>query len=128
MPLLYRAMEEDGEGRPFVGSTARCLGIRAGDDIPVDDEGEVEPFSGGMSVTPHTPAELPFFRRPPSYEGGTGKDPAWEIDSGNLGEGLVYRPDDARPDTHGFVEPAWRMRLDEYEDLLALTRDSWRLA
>lgn len=127
MPLLYRAMEEDGEGHPQVGQSARRLGVRPGTDIPVDDEDEVEPYTGGMSVTPESPDRLPFFRRPPGL-GGTGKDPVWEIDSDQLGENLTYRPDDASPGTHGFVEPARRMRLDDFEDLLALTRDSWTLA
>jgi hypothetical protein len=127
MPLRYRAMEEDGEGRPTVGDTARRLGVRAGIDIPVDDEDEVEPFSGGMSVTPDSPDGLPSHRLPPNH-GGTGKDPLWVIDSDELGDGLIYRPDDASPDTHGFVEPARKMRLNDFEDLLALTRDSWRLA
>jgi hypothetical protein len=27
---------------------------------------------------------------------------------------------------HGLVEPAWRMELDEYQELLAATRDVWR--
>lgn len=82
---------------------------------------------GGMSVTPDSPEGLPFFRLPPGF-GGTGKDPVWELDTEELGEGLIYRPDDASPDTHGFVEPAQRMRLDDFEDLLAGTRNSWRLA
>lgn len=127
MTALYRPMEEDGEGHPRVGSSARRLGVRAGWDIPVDDEDEVEPYTGGMSVTPHSPEGLPFFRRPAGY-GGTGKDPLWVIESGALGEGLIYRPDDSSPDTHGFVEPSTRMRLDEFEDLLASTRHDWRLA
>lgn len=120
-------MEEDGEGRPRVGATARRLGVRSGWDIPFDDEEQVEPFTGGMSVTPNSPEGLPFFRLPAGY-GGTGKDPLWAIDSDALGDGLVYRPDDASPETHGFIEPSRGMRLDEFEDLLALTRNGWRLA
>jgi hypothetical protein len=127
MPLLYRAMREDGEGHPEVGESARRLGARPGIDIPVDDEEEVEPFTGGMSVSPDSPDHLPAHRRPPSH-GGTGLDPVWELASEDLVDGLVYRPDDARPEAHGFVEPAWRMRFDEYNDLLALTRADWRLA
>jgi hypothetical protein len=127
MPLLYRAMEEDGEGHPRTGQTARTLGVRPGIDIPVDDDYEVEPFTGGMSVTPDSPEGLPYFRLPPSH-GGSGKDPLWVIDSNEFVEGLIYRPDDAGPERHGFVEPGQRMRLDDFEDLLESTRDSWRLA
>ena len=104
-------MEDDGEGRPLVGPSARRLGVRSAVDIPVGEEDEIEPFTGGMSVTPDTPAALPPFRRP-SGHGGTGVDPVWGIDSEDLGTGLIYRPDDANPDEHGFVEPAWRMRFD----------------
>jgi hypothetical protein len=120
-------MTEDGEGRPQVGPSARRLGVRPGTDIPVNDDDEVEPFAGGMSVSPDSPQHLPEHRRPEGH-GGTGLDPVWEFDTSALGDGLVYRPDDSRPEAHGFIEPAWRMRLDEYEDLLALTRDSWKLA
>jgi hypothetical protein len=91
----------------------------------MDDEGMVDPESGGMSVSPESPEYLPTHRRPPSL-GGTGLDPCWEIADEELGEGLVYRVDEDEPLPHGFVEPAWRMHLDEYEDLLAATRELWR--
>jgi hypothetical protein len=130
---LYRAMIDDGEGRPLVVPTARGLGVRFVSDDPelsdilADDEGLVGPGDGGMSVCPETPEYLVLHRRPPSY-GGTGKDPVWEIADEELGEGLMYRQDtDAdAPRPHGLVEPDRRMRLDEYEDLLAATREAWR--
>jgi hypothetical protein len=80
-----------------------------------------------MSVTPDSPEGLPYHRLPPDH-GGSGKDTLWVIDSDELVEGLIYRPDDAAPDRHGFIEPGQRMRLDDFEDLLASTRDSWRHA
>jgi hypothetical protein len=119
-------MEADVDGYPREGASARRLGVRD-TDITADDEFEVEPLSGGISVSPNAPENLPRHRRPPEY-GGTGKDPVWMIDSDELPEGLTYTPDDRDPDTHGFIEPTERMRFDVYEDLISETRNSWRLA
>ena len=95
------------------------------EDIPVDENGMVDPESGGMSVAPDDPFHLPEHRRP--FElGGIGPDLVWAIEEEELVEGLVYRPDPADP-CHGFIEPASRMHLEDYEELLALTRDDWRL-
>ena len=124
MALLYRAMIRDADGAPAIGNSARELGIRLVLDIEVDDESMVEPLTGGMSVS-HEVEYLPAHRRPRDH-GGTGPDPLWVIDEESLVEGLVRR-DDHELEGHAFVEPAWRMRLDDYEDLLALTRDDWRI-
>jgi hypothetical protein len=105
--------------------TARGLGVRSLIDIPVDEDGMVEPETGGMSVSPESPEHLPVHRRSESF-GGTGPDPVWEISDEELGEGLIYREDYVESLPHGLVEPAWRMRLDEYEDLLGATRTLWR--
>jgi hypothetical protein len=124
MATLYRAMIKDSDGKPLVVPTARGLGVRPVIDIPVDDEGRVEPESGGMSVARDDPAYLPPHRRPPSH-GGTGSDPVWEIDEEELGEALVCRLD-VPPEGHGLVEPLLVMTLDDYELALAETRDGWR--
>ena len=107
---------------PLAEPSARGLGVRPGIDIPVDEFGLVDAGSEGMSVSPHTPANLPRHRRPPEH-GGDGDDPAWEIDEDALGEQLRYVPDD---DTHGFIEPAYQMPLEDYQLALAETRSLWR--
>jgi len=116
-------MIEDHDERPLLAPTARALGVRPDIDILVDEFGDVEPGEG-MSVSPDSLSNLPEHRRPMSA-GGSGKDPIWEIESDELPAPLSYRPDDEDP-THGFIEPAWPMGLDDFEEALAETRDFWR--
>src|SRR6266545_1706182 len=69
--MVYRAMREDAAGGPAIGPTARTLGVRPAVDVPVSS-GQVRPNTGGMSVAPDRPENLPFLRRPAAY-GGAGK-------------------------------------------------------
>ena len=121
--MLYRAMIEAEDGRPLVVSTARGLGLRAG-EIPLDEGGRVEPETGGMSVAHGRPEGLVEHRRPKDL-GGTGKDPVWEISADELGDQLAYR-DDPDLEGHGFIEPRYPMHLEEYTLAIAETRDVWR--
>jgi hypothetical protein len=74
MPVLFRAMREDGNGNPEIGPNARCLGVRPGIDVPAKvGRNVVHPGQGGMSVSPDDPMKLPYFCRPPGFQ-GTGKD------------------------------------------------------
>jgi hypothetical protein len=84
----------------------------------------VYPGQGGISVSPDDPMNLPFFRRPPVFQ-GTGHDPVWAIDETDLGPDLIYRPDLTNVG-HGFLEPARPMTLSEYQQALAQTRDLWK--
>jgi hypothetical protein len=123
---LYRSMRKSREEKPEAGRSARMLGVRPGIDILVQPDGKVTGGAGGMSVAPDSPANLPRHRRPPEH-GGTGKDQVWEIGTVDLGDDLAYREDPLKPGVHGFVEPSWRMTLDDYERALAATREMWRL-
>lgn len=116
----------DADALPSVGTSARELGARPDDDIPVDADGYVEPLMGGISVSPFSPERLPPHRRPPEL-GGVGKDPVWWLESDRLPEVLRYRPDDADPDGHGTIEPVSRMTFDAYQDALQATRSAWTL-
>lgn len=120
-------MQRDDGGMPVVGESARRLGVRPEIDIEPDTESLVQPASGGMSVSPGHPRNLPRHRKPPEW-GGTGLDQVWEISEGELGDDLVYRPDPDRPDIHGFVEPARPMTFAEYQGALAGTRLMWQLS
>src|SRR5262249_46123513 len=80
------------EGRPACAPTGRTLGVRPHIDIPVDASGFVHPGTGGLSVAPEPPTNLPRHRRPPEYD-GTGKDPFWGIQEGALCPYLRYVPD-----------------------------------
>jgi hypothetical protein len=124
MALLFRSMQEDGNGLPAPGCSARHLGVRPGFDVPaVLPTDLVQPGQGGMSVSPDDPMNLPYFRRPPTLQ-GTGKDPVWEIEVTRLGPDLVYRADPNLAG-HGFVEAARTMTLAEYEQALTATQPFW---
>ena len=83
---IHRAMTPDTDGLPQVGRSARQLGVRPLDRLPHDDvsaataDDRVEPGEG-MSAAPNDAANLGKNRRPPQVNGGTGKDPVWEIDT-----------------------------------------------
>jgi hypothetical protein len=123
---LYRSMREGSDGQPERGRTARTLGVRPGVDILLAEDGSVAGGQGGMSVAPDSLRNLPAHRRPPEHR-GTGKDPIWEFDVDDLGDGLVYREDPLMPGVHGFVEPAARTMFEEYESAVWAMGDAWRL-
>ncbi len=123
---LFRGMREAADGSPQIGPTSRSLGARPGIDIPAQQPGDaVVPGQGGVSVSPHDPANLPIHRRPQNL-GGRGNDPVWSIDVNDLGPDLVYRPDPDDPARHGFLEPSHPMTLQEYQQALALLRSRWQ--
>jgi len=113
-------MREDAVGGPMVGPTARSLGVRPSVDIPVV-VGLVYPDTGGLSVAPDRPENLHPLRRPPIL-GGSGKDPVWWIGTDHLGDNLRFRQDSP---THGVVEPARAMALDEFQKALEHTKPAW---
>ena len=126
---LYRAMKIAADGLPEVGPTARSLGVRRGDQLPKPDVLAIQPVdliapeTGGMSVSPNDPTNLPRNRRPPDF-GGVGKDPVWQLDETELPSELKARQD--KPD-HAMIEPVAITSLAEYESALASTRTKWRL-
>src|SRR5262249_32503851 len=123
---LFRSMKEDVDGFPTVGPSGRMLGVRPGDSpspdvVATHPTDLVAPCQGGLSVAPDDPLFLLKHRRPPSL-GGTGHDPVWWIEVGDLGADLVFRQDRA---THGLIEPARPMTLQEFQDALAALRLKW---
>ena len=119
--IIYRAMREEAAGAPMVGPSARMLGVRPTVDIPVF-AGQVQPNTGGMSVALDRPENLHRLRRPPAY-GGKGKDPVWYLGIASLGSDLQFRPDSA---THGLIEPARVMSIDDFQKALEATKLLWR--
>ena len=123
---MFWAMKfEESDGLPEIGETGRYLGVRPDVDIPVGQDGFVEPETGGMSVVPPPPTNLARHRLPRELS-GTGKDTVFELDTNELPEELVYRPDPDNPEGHGFIEPSHRMSFGDYRRLVHETRSLWR--
>ena len=124
---LFRGMTEDIDGLPKTGpggrlgsstwqfSFSRCSRYESHDFV--------FPGQGGMSVTPHDPANLPRHRRPKGL-GGIGPDPVWYIELDELGPDLVFRQNSS---VHGVVEPARPMTLQEFQNALATTHSRWQV-
>src|SRR5439155_22412893 len=104
-------------------------------DIPVADNGNVSPKTGGISVAPSL-HDLPLHLIPLRlkakirYAKGNDNLVCWRMGEGPFVEGpvfgkLVFRPDPAKPMSHGFVEPASEMSVTEYQSALAATQDQW---
>jgi hypothetical protein len=120
---LFRGMKGSG-GSPELGPSGRTLGARPGTDVPVNASGMVQPGTGGMSVAPDSPMNLPLHRRPAECD-GSGADPVWKIGKNSLGSDLRYRPDPSNPSGHGFVEPARPMTIQQYQQALHSTASFW---
>jgi hypothetical protein len=105
----------------MVGPTARTLGVRTNVDIPVVG-GQVRPNTGGMSVAPDRLENLHRLRRPPAY-GGNGKDPVWFMELHLLSVDLHFRLDSP---THGVIEPARIMLIDDLQKALEATKYYWK--
>jgi hypothetical protein len=116
-------MRKDTDGLPAVGGSATSLGVRVDKDIDVDEEGIVYPESGGMSVS-RSLKELAPWRRPNTLSGGECKHPGWVLDTRRLPEFLVARREEGTG--HAYIEPAYAMDLDAYQDALASTRADWQ--
>jgi hypothetical protein len=143
MPLIFRAMLADGD-KPMLGASKRtlgaCIGSGPNDDISVDEQDCVHPGTGGMSISPSAD-RLPMHRIPrrlkerfpDRFAEATGSNRLWiwsmgegPFEAGQIADRLDCRPDPARPEEHGFVEPAQVMPQAEYQAALAATRDSWQ--
>ena len=122
--IVFRAMKEDIDGKPLVGSSSSKLGVRIEGqyrDIPINEDGTVHPKTGGMSVTPDTPEGLPKRRLPKSL-GGEGRDPVFSFEVIDLPSTLALRRD--KP-SHALVEPSKSCLFEEYEQNLHGTREDW---
>lgn len=129
---LYRTMKAEWSGlNPLIEQSRRGLGVKIDpkdSDIFVDENGNVQPFSGGMSVSPYDLTNLPGFKLSERF-GGTAKkpDPVWCINSAfvSLTGGLFFNPDVPAGATHGTIQPLRMMSLQRYQDYLSSTQSYW---
>ena len=117
-------MRSAEDGFPLTGPTARTLGIRSGTsseaDLPTVD-GIVYPETGGMSVSPPPPSNLPRHRRPPEHGGTAKKIKLYALETAQLPTDLRVRLDPEEPQRHAFIEPTREMSLEQYEHALRVT-------
>lgn len=126
LEIVYRAMKMSSNGLPLTGRSARMLGVRIGGsnaDISVDSSGCVIPNTGGMSVAPDSPQNLPKHRLPQSL-GGEGRDPVFQFSLSRLTANLQCRRDTVK---HALLEPRHRCELAVYEQHLCDTQSQWSL-
>lgn len=118
------------------GDAANMLGVRPGIDLRPDESGQVVPGTGGLSVAPGLrdlpPHLVPLrLRVPLGITSARGKDSlvVWRSGEGPFAAApiwpsLVLRLD-PRSARHGLVEPQTPMRLPDFQQRLAGTRDEW---
>jgi hypothetical protein len=128
--------------RPVIGDTATKLGVREKDLAP-DEDGNVRPGQGGMSVVSSiaglrrrvarnifspsmVPQRLSDLGKVPGALGpntlhlfriGEGR-----FEHGPVADQLVLAPD---RDDHGTIQPASTMRYQDFKQAIMETRDQW---
>ena len=137
MPLVFRVMEVEN-AKPKLGDDTNMLGVRIPPhphaDIIPDANNNVRPGIGGLSVAPNW-RSLPAFLIPKRLNRIVNKARAsnrlrcWRLGDGAFVDGkvadnLILRCDGA---THGLIEPASEMSIDEFQQALAETQDSWEI-
>jgi hypothetical protein len=142
--FYYRSMAEEN-GKPKIGRSARCLGVRPGIDITVeqvsrgwlDEQGclcpEADKDGSGELVTiavrdtrgmstSLSIESLPIFRKPVTF-GGKGNDPLWQIEAIKIAGDLEAVQDSP---THVSILPSTTMLLEKYEAAIAKTQNDWK--
>ena len=124
---MFRAMKAEADGLPKVGRSGRELGVRTAGptrDLPLSQDGMVEPGTGGMSVALDAARNLPKPRLPRSL-GGEGRDPVFRMFTDYVPRTLLLRLDRY---PHALIEPGRRCPLPDFESALTGTRSLWSKA
>ena len=140
MPKIYRIMKKDEQDEPLTGNTSATLGIRISTDIQPDGQGNVQPNTGGMSVSPsfttlirRLPARMVPERFHSIVPGAIGRNTTfvWSMGEGPFQVGIIHiglhLAIDAKDSEHGFVEPDATMTLNEYVSHLHATKAEWKI-
>lgn len=104
-------------------SMFRAMKAEAARDLPIGQDGMVEPRTGGMPVALDAVQNLLKPRLPRSL-GGEGRDPVFTMFTAGVPQSLVVRADRY---PHALVEPGSRRLLGDFESDLASTRWFWRI-
>ena len=125
---LFRPMLRDANGAPATGKGSRYLGVRTPpnrySDVIPDETGMISRGPHGVSVTPDDMKNLKPFLLPVSLGGENDSDPVFEINTDDLPDGLCFEVDPKNPH-HGYIAPARRMSVEEYEALVVGTSNLW---
>lgn len=127
---VLRSMRSAADGLPRVGNVGTTLGPRVGikgvpDDVEIQANGTVHPYSGGMSVSPHPITNFKPLRIPKRLGGVAVGVEMFELETDALPDELRYRPDPKKPERHGFIEPTRIMPFEEYQRAVQDTRHLW---
>ena len=139
-PLIFRVIRKAEDGLPVVGGASDKLGVRLTDaaspskaiDLSVTSCGQVEPGTGGMSVSPSL-KQLPRFLVPRRLShivhgaAGHSHNHCWKMGQAEFAATMISDDLDLRPDRpgHGLVEPARTMSAEAFQKALADTRHFW---
>lgn len=122
--MHYRSMTPAEDGLPIVGQSARLLGLRRGDDVTCDANDLV--LSGGMSVAPETPWNLPPHRRPRHLgraSTGNNKDAVYEIGEIDISKEQLTVTQDH--EDHALIHGDGPCHFGELVRRIEATRPSW---
>ena len=132
MPKTYRVMVETN-GMPMIGVERNMLGARR-IDIQADENGDVQPGMGGISVNlclcGVPPLILPrHLGLSGVVRGAKGEDDGregWRMGQGAFIHSAVARGLELRPDgRHGYIGPDAVAPLATYQNALAATQSQW---
>lgn len=120
---LYRLMKTGpADGKPRVGTGSMMLGVRPSDPA-ANKSGDV-PAAAGTDLVRPGDGGLSCFDSPAAITIPSGKLSVWSIETDDLPAGLIGRAAGA---PHYQIEPTAAVTLDDFQRLLAGTRDLWRL-
>lgn len=137
---IFRCMkrEPNNSQKPKCGPNRSSLGAKIGIppppagqdmkefDIWEDFNGCLHPASGGMSVAPDSPMNLPLSRRTKKWDGlAPGNFEVFKLEVNNLPESLALRLD---TQTHGVVEPVVSCKSSVFQSELCSTKPNWSVA
>jgi hypothetical protein len=115
-------MKVDADGRPLVGAGAMMLGVRPTDPALPNRRADVFAAVGTDIVRP-SEGGLSCYTDPEAITIQSKKVELWSLEERDLSPALRARP---AGDPHYQIEPTQDMTLDQFQQMLAQTRDYWQ--